>query len=61
MIAPQPHTGRISARQAGAPAPDAGVDPQLIVELPQPIVATAATSSFCFSAAGSASQQQVLP
>jgi hypothetical protein len=39
MIAPQPHTGGLSARprcglarQAGAPAPDTRVDPQLIVE-----------------------------
>jgi len=39
MIAPQPHTAGLSARprcglarQAGAPAPDTRVDPQLIVE-----------------------------
>jgi predicted unusual protein kinase regulating ubiquinone biosynthesis (AarF/ABC1/UbiB family) len=37
------------ARQVGALAPDAQVDPQLIVELLQPIVATAATSSFTYS------------
>jgi predicted unusual protein kinase regulating ubiquinone biosynthesis (AarF/ABC1/UbiB family) len=37
------------ARQVGALAPDAQVDPQLLVELLHPIVATAATSSFTYS------------
>jgi predicted unusual protein kinase regulating ubiquinone biosynthesis (AarF/ABC1/UbiB family) len=37
------------ARQVGALAPDAGVDPQLILELLQPIVATAAADSFAYS------------
>src|SRR6266568_4636761 len=37
------------ARQVGALAQDAQVDPRLIVELLHPIVATAATSSFTYS------------
>jgi len=37
------------ARQVGALAPDAEVDPQLILELMQPIVATAAADSFAYS------------
>jgi predicted unusual protein kinase regulating ubiquinone biosynthesis (AarF/ABC1/UbiB family) len=37
------------ARQVGALAPDAQVDPQLLIELLHPIVATAATSSFTYS------------
>ncbi|HEX4657396.1 MAG TPA: AarF/UbiB family protein [Streptosporangiaceae bacterium] len=37
------------ARQVGALAPDAQVDPQLIVEVLDPIVATAAASSFTYS------------
>jgi hypothetical protein len=37
------------ARQVGALAPDAEVDPQLILELLQPIVATAAADSFSYS------------
>ena len=37
------------ARQVGALAPDAEVDPQLILELLQPIVATAAADSFAYS------------
>jgi len=37
------------ARQAGALGPDAQVDPRLIVELLQPIVATGAASSFTYS------------
>jgi predicted unusual protein kinase regulating ubiquinone biosynthesis (AarF/ABC1/UbiB family) len=37
------------ARQVGALAPDAQVDPQLLIELLHPIVATAATSSFIYS------------
>jgi predicted unusual protein kinase regulating ubiquinone biosynthesis (AarF/ABC1/UbiB family) len=37
------------ARQTGALGPDAHVDPQLVVELLHPIVATAAASSFTYS------------
>jgi len=37
------------ARQAGALAPDAQVDPRLILELLNPIVATAAADSFAYS------------
>jgi predicted unusual protein kinase regulating ubiquinone biosynthesis (AarF/ABC1/UbiB family) len=37
------------ARRVGALAPDAQVDPQLLVELLHPIVATAASSSFTYS------------
>jgi predicted unusual protein kinase regulating ubiquinone biosynthesis (AarF/ABC1/UbiB family) len=37
------------ARQVGALTPDAQVDPRLIVEVLDPIVATAATSSFTYS------------
>jgi predicted unusual protein kinase regulating ubiquinone biosynthesis (AarF/ABC1/UbiB family) len=36
-------------RQVGALAPDAQLDPQLIVELLHPIVATAATDRFTYS------------
>ena len=39
------------ARQAGALAPDAEVDPRLIVELLHPIAATAAPASFTYSRA----------
>jgi hypothetical protein len=37
------------ARQVGALDPDAQVDPQLLIELLHPIVATAATSNFTYS------------
>jgi predicted unusual protein kinase regulating ubiquinone biosynthesis (AarF/ABC1/UbiB family) len=37
------------ARQVGALAPDAQLDPELIVDLLHPIVATAATDSFTYS------------
>ena len=37
------------ARQVGALAPDARVDPELIVDLLHPIAATAATDSFTYS------------
>ena len=37
------------ARQVGALAPDAEVDPRLIIELLRPLVATAATDSFTYS------------
>jgi hypothetical protein len=39
------------ARQAGALAPDADVDPQLIIELLHPLAATGAGTSFTYSRA----------
>jgi len=37
------------ARQVGALAPDADIDPRLVIELLHPLVATAATDSFTYS------------